>query len=270
MYESAPLPEAQVGDWAARYEPRSSDRDDLWHGKLSKQEIRNSRQGYYGSISFMDEQVGRILEALEQRRMLDDTMIVFFSDHGDMLGDQNLWRKAYAYEPSAHIPLLLRPAAGMRLGQPGQVIENPVEIRDLLPTFLDAAGATIPSHLDGKSLLHLVRGVGDWRPYIDLEHNVCYNVTNHWNALTDGKWKYIFHAYSGEEQLFDLQHDPLESKDLATAQEYGEILSTWRERLIEHLRERGEDWVHDGKLVLRKQSMMLSPNFPGYKPVKME
>jgi len=271
MYEDAPLPEAQVGEWAARYETRSSDRDDLWHGKLSKQEIRRSRQGYYGSVSFVDEQVGRILEALEQRKMLDHTLIVFFSDHGDMLGDQNLWRKTYAYEPSAHIPLLLRPAAGMKLGQAGQVVENPVEIRDLLPTFMDAAGAPIPPNLDGKSLLHLVRSEGkDWRPYIDLEHNVCYNITNHWNALTDGKWKYIFHAYSGEEQFFDLQHDPRELRDLALEQAHREILSAWRERLIEHLRERGEDWVCDGKLMLRKQSMMLSSNFPGYRPVKVE
>ncbi len=260
-----------MGDWAARYEPRSSDRNDLWHGKLSKQEIRRSRQGYYGSVSFMDEQVGRILEALEQRKMLDNTLIVFFSDHGDMLGDQNLWRKTYAYEPSAHIPLLLRPTAGMGLGQAGQVIENPVEIRDLLPTFLDVAGMPAPNHLDGKSLLHLVRTEGrDWRPYIDLEHNVCYNVTNHWNALTDGTWKYIFHAYSGEEQLFDLQHDPLELQNQASTQAHGEILSVWRERLIEHLRERGEDWVRNGKLMLRKQNMMLSSNFPGYAPRKIE
>ena len=146
-----------------------------------------------------------------------------------------------------------------------------MEIRDLLPTFMDAAGAPIPPNLDGKSLLHLVRSEGkDWRPYIDLEHNVCYNITNHWNALTDGKWKYIFHAYSGEEQFFDLQHDPRELRDLALEQAHREILSAWRERLIEHLRERGEDWVCDGKLMLRKQSMMLSSNFPGYRPVKVE
>ncbi len=220
-------------------------------------------------MSFVDEQVGRILEALEQRNMLDDTLIVFFSDHGDMLGDQNLWRKTYAYEPSAHIPMLLRPAQGMNLGPKGQVAEQPIEIRDLLPTFLDVAGAPIPEHLDGKSLLHLLRSKGtDWRPYIDLEHNVCYDVINHWNGLTDGKWKYIFHAYSGEEQLFDLKSDPHELRDLAKLPEFSGTLSLWRDRMIEHLRERGEEWVRDGKLAVRKQSMMLSPNFPGYRPLE--
>ncbi len=265
MYEKAALPQAEAGDWASRFEPRSSKRDDLWHGKLPDEEIRRSRQGYYGSVSFVDEQVGRILAALEQRKMLDDTLIVFFSDHGDMLGDQNLWRKGYAYEQSAHIPMLMRPATEMGLGPAGQTIDQPVEIRDLLPTFLDAAGAPIPEGIDGRSLLHLVRTKGsDWRLYIDLEHDICYDASNHWNALTDGRWKYIFHANDGEEQLFHLENDPHELRDLAKLPEQGETLALWRGRMVNHLQERGEQWVRDGKLTLRKQSTPFSPNFPGY------
>jgi arylsulfatase A-like enzyme len=134
---------------------------------------------------------------------------------------------------------------------------------------LDVAGAPIPEHLDGKSLLHLLRGNGaDWRPYIDLEHNVCYDVINHWNGLTDGKWKYIFHAYSGEEQLFKLESDPHELLDLTKLPEHSETLLLWRDRMVEHLQERGDQWVRNGKLAVRKQSMMLSPNFPGYRPVE--
>ena len=265
MYEDTPLPEAKVGEWAKRYEPRSSEKDDLWHGRLPTQDIQRSRQGYYGSVSFVDEQVGRILDALEKRKMLDDTLIVFFSDHGDMLGDQNLWRKSYAYEQSAHIPLLIRPAVGMQLDVAGQTIDNPVEIRDLLPTFLDAAGAEIPASIEGKSLLHLVRTKGaGWRPYIDLEHNVCYDASNHWNALTDGRWKYIFHANDGEEQLFHLEKDRHELNDLTMRPDYSEELALWRARMVDHLQERGDQWVRDGKLMLRRQGMALSPNFPGY------
>lgn len=264
MYEHAELPEAKVGTWASRYEQRSSDKDDLWHGKLPASDIRQSRQGYYGNVTFVDEQIGDILRVLEERGMLDDTLIVFFSDHGDMLGDQNMWRKTYAYEPSAHIPMLLRPAKSMQLAA-GQVVENPVEIRDLLPTFLDAAGATIPESIEGRSLLHLVRTRGEgWREWIDLEHNVCYDPINHWNALTDGKWKYIFHAPTGEEQMFHLTEDPHELNDLGKSADHAQTLALWRQRMIDHLSERGELWVKDGKLALRKQSMMLSPHFPGY------
>jgi arylsulfatase A-like enzyme len=265
MYNGVALPEAEVGEWAARYEPRSSAQDDLWHGKLPTQEIQHSRQGYYGSVSFVDEQVGLILNALEQRKMLDDTLIVFFSDHGDMLGDQNLWRKGYAYEQSSHIPMLMRLPAAMQLDATGKTIDNPVEIRDLLPTFLDAAGAGIPASIEGRSLLHLVRTKGaGWRPYIDLEHNICYAVTNHWNALTDGRWKYIFHAYDGEEQLFHLETDRHELNDLAKNPEHAKELSMWRAHMVDHLSERGDKWVRDGKLMVRTQGMALSPNFPGY------
>jgi arylsulfatase len=269
MYEGADLPKAQVGDWAARYEPRSSNRDDLWHGRLSDKEIQNSREGYYGSVSFVDEQIGHILKALEDRQMLEDTLIVFFSDHGDMLGDQNMWRKSYAYEQSSHIPMLMRLPKSMRPEPGGQTFDNPVEIRDMLPTFLDAAGVPIPESIEGRSLLHLVRTKGeDWRPWIDLEHNVTYDVSNHWSALTDGKWKYIFHAYSGEEQLFHLTDDPNELHDLAKASGHNDQLRLWRGRMIDHLSPRGEEWVKDGKLVLRKKSMPLGPNFPGYAPVE--
>lgn len=267
MYENSDLPAAQVADWAKKYEPRSSGRDDLWHGKLSAQEVRNSRQGYYGSASFVDEQIGRVLEVLDKRRLLDETLVLFVSDHGDMLGDQNLWRKTYGYEPSAHVPLLMRPAAGMGLGPAGQVISNPVELRDILPTCLDAAGASIPESVEGRSLLELVRTKGKgWREYIDLEHDICYSPENHWSGLTDGRWKYLYHAMHGEEQLFHLETDPYELRDLAGSTEHEPQLKLWRQRLATHLEERGEEWVKDGKLVPRPKGMLLSPNFPGYAP----
>jgi arylsulfatase len=267
MYEDAELPEAKVASWAARYEPRSDSSNDIWHGKLTPQEIRRSRQGYYASVSFVDEQIGRILEALEQRKLLDETLILFISDHGDMLGDQNLWRKSYGYEQSAHVPMLMRASSEMGLGPAGQVISNPVELRDVLPTFLDAAGAPVPESLEGKSLLQLIKTKGaGWRSYIDLEHNICYSPENHWNGLTDGRWKYIYHAQHGEEQLFHLEKDPNELLDLSAVPEYTAELTHWRGLLTNHLEERGDAWVRNGKLVPRPEGMLFSPNFPGYAP----
>lgn len=263
MYEDAALPEAQVGSWASRYEPRSDPGNDLWHGKLPSAEIHRSRQGYYGSVSFVDEQVGRILDVLEGRHLLDETLVIFLSDHGDMLGDQNLWRKSYGYQQSAHIPLLMRLPSSMN-EKKAQVIDNPVELRDVLPTLLDAAGAPIPTTIEGKSLLQLARSEGGWREYIDLEHDICYGPENHWNGLTDGKWKYIYHARDGEEQLFDLRQDAHELNDLAGRAEYSQELRLWRSRLVAHLQERGPAWVRGGNLIPRPEGMLLSPNFPGY------
>ena len=264
MYEDAAIPKAVVGEWAGRYAARSSDRDDLWHGDLGPEQVRRSRQGYYGSISFIDEEIGRIFKTLEDLGIYDETLILFTADHGDMTGDHNLWRKSYAYEASARIPMLMRWPTGLVAAERGQVSAHPTELRDVLPTFLDVAGALEPEKFEGRSLLDLARGkTGDWRPWIDLEHDICYDPANHWNGLTDGRFKYIFHAMNGEEQLFDLEKDPGETYDLAGESGYQEELAKWRGRLVGHLAERGDEFVKDGKLALRRERKLYSPNYPG-------
>jgi arylsulfatase A-like enzyme len=263
MYENAALPEAKVGRWAEKYAERNSARTVIWRGRLSPQEIRRSRQGYYGSVSHVDEQIGRVLEALERRGWLEETLILFVSDHGDMTGDQNLWRKSYAYESSARIPMLMRWPAGMLGAQRGTVLSQPVELRDVLPTFLEAAGTEVSRPIDGRSLLSLVRNPGaGWREFLDLEHDVCYSPENHWNALTDGHTKYIYHARNGEEQLFDLDRDPYELEDLAGDTRRAGELARWRSRLIEHFAERGEPFLKSGRLNPRPSAMPHGPNFP--------
>ncbi len=243
------LPSPRVAGWAAKYAERNSTRDDIWHGRVPDGESRNARIGYYGSVSFVDEQIGRIVESLEKKKILDETFIVYISDHGDMTGDHNLWRKSYAYEPSARIPMIVRGPGAAR----GRVEMTPAEIRDVLPTFIEAAGGVSPKEVEGQSLLRLKR---DW---IDLEHDVCYNPSNHWNALTDGRWKYVYHAQTGEEQCFDLSNDPMEMNDLAGS---SRETAKWRSRMVAHLEPRGEEWVKGGQLVARPKSQLYSPNYP--------
>jgi arylsulfatase A-like enzyme len=263
MYEDAALPEAFAGRWAGKYIPRAHERTDIWHGRLSAAEVRASRKGYYGCVTQVDEQIGRILEALEKRGWLDETLILFTSDHGDMTGDHNLWRKSYAYESSARIPMLMRWPSGLLSARRGQAMPQPVELRDVLPTFLEAAGAEPSRPIDGRSLLSLVRNNGaGWREYIDLEHDVCYSPANHWNALTGQGWKYIYHALDGQEQLFHLASDPHELNDLAGDPAHAAELRRWRGRLIEHFAERGEPFLVNGNLAPRPKSMANGPNFP--------
>lgn len=243
------LPKARVAPWADKYAQRNSEKADIWRGRLPDDVVRQSRQGYYGSVAFLDEQIGRIVESLEKRRILDETLIVFISDHGDMTGDHNLWRKSYAYEASARIPMMVRGPGAQR----GKVESAPAEIRDVLPTFVEAAGGAVPRQVEGQSLLRLKRD------FIDLEHDVCYDESNHWNALTDGRRKYIYHAQTGEEQFFDLEKDPMEMNDLAGS---SAETATWRARMVAHLEIRGEQWVRGGKLVPRPQRQLYSPNYP--------
>ena len=143
-----------------------------------------------------------------------------------------------------------------------QSLLRPVELRDILPTCLDAAGVEPQRKLDGASMLKLARNPqGEWRDAIDLEHGVCYAPENNWNGFTDGKTKYIYHALHGEEQLFDLQKDPGEIDDLAGVGKAEPVLRRWRQRLVDHLEVRGEKWVKGGKLQTR-QAIPRSPNYP--------
>ncbi len=265
LYETGRMPAPVVGDWAGKYAPHKTPPDPtLWHGDLGVEQAQRSRRAYYGSVTFIDEQIGQILDALKKRDMYQDTLIVLTSDHGDMLGDHHLWRKTYPYQGSAHIPFLLRWPQSMGYRRKwGSTLAQPVELRDLAPTFLDAAGVPVPEGLDGRSLLELVRGrTKDWRPWIDLEHSVCYRDYSSWNALTDGRIKYIYDATTGAEQLFNLEDDPGEKCDLASRDEYQATLETWRERLVQFFAERDERFVKNGKLQIRTKGIVFSPLYP--------
>lgn len=112
-------------------------------------------------------------------------------------------------------------------------------------------------------MLDLIRGKTEgWRKTLELEHDACYSPEVHWNALTDGHRMYIFHAYDGWEQLFDISHDPEQRTDLAPDPAHAGTLKLWRDRLTEQLAARGPEYVKNGKLVLRPKPMPISPNYP--------
>ncbi|EJX03360.1 choline-sulfatase [gut metagenome] len=233
-------------------------------GQFGDAYAKRSKKHYYASITFVDEQIGRIIQALKEKGMYDNTLICFTSDHGDMMGDHHHWRKTYAYEGSAAIPYIVKFPKEMPVVRPvGSVVDQPVELRDFLPTFLDLTGGDIPADMDGQSLVGLVQKPNPvWRRWIDLEHATCYSDHNYWCALTDGKIKYIWFLHTGEEQLFDLVNDPQETTDVSKDRKYQQLLTVLREAMVEHLSERGEEWVKNGQLVVRKSTLLYSPNYP--------
>ena len=267
MYKDKVMPEAAKASWS---EALGKDLTDPMQdkqaafGQFSPEYIANTRKHYYAAITFIDEQVGRIVKALKERGMYENTLILFVSDHGDMMGDHNSWRKTYAYEGSACVPMIIKtPSSFKAVRAKGSTIENPVELRDILPTFVEAAGGVVPDEIDGESMLHLIGQENpSWRRWIDMEHATCYSQENYWVALTDGKLKYIWFVRSGEEQLFDLVKDPQETENVATNKKYKKQIAELREAMVNHLQERGELWVKDGKLQTHQQNILYSPNFP--------
>lgn len=267
MYDNMDIPVPSVGEWVCEEWRSQSDTTanlDAAIGAFGDEYAKRSRRHYYASITFVDEQVGRIVDALKDRDMYEDTFIIFLSDHGDMLGDHNLWRKTYAYEGSAAIPFIVKlPANRKSLYTKGEEIEYPVEIRDILPTMLELCNIDQPEIMDGCSLIPLLEESNPkWREYIDLEHSRAYWDTNYWMSLTDGKIKYIWFRATGEEQLFDLERDPYEVKDLSTNTKYKKQLNELRDRLTQHLSVRGKDWVENGVLKVTSKSIVYGDNFP--------
>ncbi|MGM9802918.1 MAG: arylsulfatase [Muribaculaceae bacterium] len=266
-YNGVAMPPAAHGEWSNSIGANLTDpskNKEAAFGQFSPEYVDNSRRHYYAAITFIDEQVGRLIEALKRKGMYDNTLIIFTSDHGDMMGDHNMWRKTYAYEGSAAIPMILKVPSAMKVAKPrGSVIDAPVELRDILPTMLDVAGDTVPEGMDGASMLTLLRSDNaPWRRYIDFEHATCYSDRNYWVALTDGHLKYIWFVPTGEEQLFDLDRDAQETNNLVDNKKYKKQLADLREAMVQHLSERGDQWVKDGKLVTHTNKVLYSPNYP--------
>ncbi len=267
-YQEMDLPRAHVGDWAEKlyggFIGSVEDTPNAPRGNYPESDIHASRAAYYAAISFVDEQLGRVLSALERRGELENTLILFTADHGDMMGDQHLWRKTYAYDGSARIPMIVRWPESMRefAGKKrGIESDHLVELRDVLPTFLDAAGIEKPAPMEGSSMLDIVRGkTRHWREVLDLEHGRCYWHENAWVALTDGRYKYLYFTTTGQQQLFDLKRDPHELEDLAPLAKHARQLVEWRERMVAHLSVRGEPWIVDGDLAVQNDSIRYGPN----------
>lgn len=263
MYEKVNIPGPAKGEWCSRYEQLSNPEQvatDAPYGNFGDEYAKNSKRHYYASITFIDEEIGKIIQALKDKGMYDNSLIVFVSDHGDMMGDHYHWRKTYPYEGSVHIPYIVKWPAALHIA-PGKV-EQPVELRDVLPTFLEIAGGEVPAQMDGKSVLQLAKGdTRGWREFLDLEHATCYSDDNYWMALTDGKLKYIWNFNNGSEMLFDLEKDPQELKNLVDNKKYSSRIKVMRQALVAHLQERGEEFVKDGKPVIRQKTMLYGPNY---------
>ena len=170
------------------------------------------RQNYAAMIENIDRWLGMYVRELEQRGELDRTLIVYSSDHGEMLGDHGRWGKTLPYHPSAAVPLI---AAGPELRR-GWVCDAPTTTLDLSATFLELAGTNVPKDMDSRSLLPLLRG------QTDSHRQVVRSGLGRWRLAWDGRYKLI-RGFDGQgraggrersDVLFDLQDDPLENTNI--------------------------------------------------------
>jgi arylsulfatase len=183
------------------------------HSELLTDEfvLAGARQ-YYAMISLIDQRIGDMLELLEQRGELDNTWIVYSSDHGEMLGDHNLMAKMNFYRSSVRVPLIVRPPAGMA----GRVESAPVQALDIAATLLDAGNAPALDGAPSQSLVPLVTGAGDGatRDHVASMIRMRPGLPT-WHAITDGHWRATINSDTGHAvELFDLDSDHDEANNL--------------------------------------------------------
>jgi choline-sulfatase len=207
---------------------------------VSEEQVRNARHAYYAMISYVDDKVGRLLRTLEQCGMGDDTIVVFTSDHGEMLGERGMFYKQTFFEPSSRVPLLVKVPGAKGPAR----VAAPVSLVDLLPTLMDWAGGAAgwPEPLDGASLAPLLRGAEDGAHRSVISEYTDMGVIAPCRMIRSGRYKYI-HTHGHPPQLYDLQADPRELANLAGQPQAGAIEQQLREAVL-------QDW--DGDAVLQQ------------------
>jgi choline-sulfatase len=187
---------------------RIFDANDWRNFEITEEDIRRSRRAYFANISYLDDKIGEVLEALETTRQ--EAIILFVSDHGDMLGERGLWFKMCFYEGSARVPLMIS-APGMAPG----LITDPVSNIDVCPTLCELAGADMSEVMpwtEGQSLVYLGQG-GTRDAPVAMEYAAEASQAP-LVSLRYGKWKYN-RCTLDPDQLFDLEADPHELTNLA-------------------------------------------------------
>jgi arylsulfatase A-like enzyme len=232
---------------------------------------------YYGMIESLDDEFNRLLQALDQAGVAEDTIVVYSSDHGDMIGCQGLKAKRWPYEESARIPFLIRYPRAIR---PGTVIADPFGSPDIYPTLAGLAGLKAPDGVDGADFSPLLRGetAKPPRDYVYLEMQYAYVPWPGWRALRTRQYLY---ARTKDKPwfLFDLKNDSWERKNLVDDPSQKALVKEFDDRLTSIMHETGDSWdvtAATGDLQLwipggpKQQSQNLGVDFPGKAARKLE
>lgn len=235
-------------------------------GLRDPQSLYIMRRAYYALVTYIDLKLGELLDALVQNDLEDNTLIIFCSDHGDMLGEKGMVQKRTFHEWSSRVPLIMHFPEG---GHKGRRIATPVNLIDLLPTLLEMVDYPLQDRLalDGVSLLGLIENISQSEAFTFSEyhaqgaHAPCFMVR-------EGVYKYIYiHGY--DELLFDLENDPGEWRNLATEAEHAENVRKLRGRILEKFDPDAIDRAiskNIPKKLLIKQAMKLNKTKWDYQP----
>lgn len=224
--------------------------DDFNLTRFSDEEHRIALASYYAALDYVDDRIGELLTGLQKAGCLENTYIVYTSDHGDLAGEHGLWWKRSYYEASARVPLLIS-GSDIRFDHH---IDTPVELVDLFPTICDFAGIDAPNNIDGESLKPLMEDKPNHRQkQIARSELLGGHPKTRFRMIRDQRWKYVDFP-SAPPRLFDLENDPNETQDLIDSPPDATVVNE-----LKKLLNRGGTWDD-----LEKQYEIFNENQPKY------
>jgi arylsulfatase A-like enzyme len=235
MYDRDNIPDPIRADWAdperAPWAIRQL-QEGIGANHIGAAEMRKIRGVYYGMVTNIDHQIGRLIGALVRAGIWQDTVFIYTSDHGELLGDFGTFFKSNFLEGGARVPFVVRFPEWMRVAR-NVHHDGLIGWQDILPTICELTGARVPDDVTGASLLPLMRGEAQVR---DRFHG---NI-NGQHLWHDGRYKYLYCVQDGSELVFDKQTDPEERHDLS---DDIELTGRLRREFVSHLQEEGHEHV---------------------------
>lgn len=224
-----------------RREHLTHDHDSIVHLEHpTDEQLHRQRAHYYANITLIDEQVGELFAALERRGVLEDTVVMFTSDHGDALNDHGLSQKWTMYDPSVRVPAIVH---GPAIVQSREPVADPISHFDLGATILDLAGVEQRPGVSARSVLPVLQGDTQWRGrdhvFAEQARDSIQQDSEMMTMIADARWKLVCFTDADDGQLFDLDADPDELHDLWDAAEVADVkagllaaVATWRTEVL--------------------------------------
>lgn len=249
LYQQKDVPGFAVGDWSQTVEqiPQGFMQPTYTLNnayRLSDEQLKDVKRAYYACITQIDYSLGLLFARMRELELLENTWIVFTSDHGDMMGDHHMGAKSTFFEGSAHVPFIIRPPSGSWDQHPlaGKKCDQLVHLADILPTILGMAGIQEAGGFDGINVLETLEQSESQRTFFGSCNEAFF-------AVIDGDYKYMWTALGGAELMFDLCNDPYEQLNLVDKKEWQPVLINMRNKLFDHLKRHHPSLVEGDQLV---------------------
>lgn len=244
MYRDIGVDEEFYGDWAKDFDSLPYGLK-IRHGLFQhydKKAIRLARMGFYAQCTYIDHQIRLLIGTLNEEGLIDDTIIMFTSDHGDMLGNHHLWRKPPMHEWSTKIPMILVPHTDGYSRSPHNCRDDRLVVQeDIFPALFDLCGLDVPETVEGISMLG-----GEKRDFLYSEH---YEDDAAHRMIRKGSYKLIWYPVGNIFHLFNLEEDPNELRDLSGFPGVEDVLVDLKQDLLSSLYGSDMKWVKDNEIV---------------------